>query len=210
MRAVNLMPRHLDESRSRRGLVVVLGALAVLAALTLLLGVLRMQASAQADGHRADLELTEAALARLPKPEPTPQPATPDITAERSNRIAALQSALQTRVPVDKLLSDLSYVVPDDVWLTGFTLAAPSADAPATAGASAITIEGSTYSQPAVARFLARLQTLSSIDGARLGQSTRVESKPGTSDSKQKGKQAKPKVVITFTVNADLVRGASS
>jgi Tfp pilus assembly protein PilN len=213
MRAVNLLPRDVEQGRSRRRIPPILAVVGVVVAVTLLVGVLGMQASAQADGHRADLALTEAAIARLPKP--VARPALPDVSAERSNRITALQSALATRVPVDKLLTELSYVVPDDVWLTGFTLSAPSEAAgqvaPSGSGVGgSVTIEGSTYSQPAIARFLARLSTLPSLDRVRLTQSARVEPQVAPSDPKQKRPRAKPKVVVTFTVNADLADGKLS
>jgi Tfp pilus assembly protein PilN len=202
MRAVNLMPRDVQDTRSRRGALPVLAALALLVAVTAVLGVLGMQASAQADGYEADLALTEAALARLPKPAPTP--ALPDMSAERSNRIAALQSALATRVPVDRLLTDLSYVVPDDVWLTGFSLAAPTET-----GTATVTIEGTTYSQPAIARFLARLSTLPALDGSRLTKSERVVPQaPEPANGKRVA--PKPKAVITFTVTADVAQGTRS
>lgn len=216
MRAVNLLPRDL-EIGSKRSAKPVVAALVALVALTALAGVLGMQASAQADGQRADLALTEAAIARIPVP--TPQPAAPDVSVERSNRIAALQSALSTRVPVDKLLGDLSFVVPDDVWLTGLTVSIPDRvsgqAAPATAGeapSSTVTIEGATYSQPAIARFLARLNALSSLGDVQLTESARVE--PQTTESsaqpKSSKKQKKPKVVVTFTVTAGIGTGLQS
>jgi Tfp pilus assembly protein PilN len=217
MRAVNLLPRDVDASGSGRSLKPVLVLLGAVVALTAVFGVLRLNASAQADGARADLELAESALASLPTPEP--QPAAPDVSAERSNRIAALQSALATRVPVDRLLHDLSYVVPDDVWLTGFSLSIPSAaaepGAPASPGATpaTVTIEGATFSQPSIARFLARLAALSSLGDSRLTESARVEQQPeasGAGTKKKARKKAKPKVVLTFTVTADLALGARS
>ena len=94
-----------------------------------------MQASAQADERRGDLELTEASLARIPKHEQ--QPAAPDMSAERSNRVAAFQSALSTRVPVDKVMRELTYVVPEDVWLNGLTVIIPTETGPAAGAADA-------------------------------------------------------------------------
>jgi Tfp pilus assembly protein PilN len=215
MRAVNLLPRDADATGAKRNVKPVVAVVGAVVALTAVMGVLGMQASAQADGARADLELTEAAIARIPKP--AAQPVAPDVSVERGNRIAALQSALSTRVPVDKVLTDLSYVVPDDVWLTGFTLTIPSevagqgAPAPGAAPAATVTIKGATYSQPSIARFLARLSALSSLGDSRLTESARADQPAASAtDAKTKKARKKPKVVITFTVTADLAQGARS
>ncbi len=222
MRAVNLLPRDAATAGSRRSVKPIIAAVGALVAVTAVMGVLGMNSSAQADGARADLELTEAAIASIPKP--VAQPAAPDVSVERSNRLAALQSALSTRVPVDRLLTDLSYVVPDDVWLTGFTLAIPSDAAPqgsppttpgatppgAAPAAATVTIKGATYSQPSIARFLARLSALSSLGESRLTESARVEQSADSATDSKKKKQKKPKVVVTFTVTAVLADGARS
>ena len=176
-----------------------------------------MQASAQADERRGDLELTEVALARIPKREQLP--VAPDMSGERSNRVAAFQSALSTRVPVDKVMRELSYVVPADVWLNGLTVtvptetgptAAPAGQAPGGASTAAtVTIKGATYSQASIARFLARLSALSSLENVRLTESARVEPQADTSTepgAKAKAKKSKKtqRVVVTFTATADL------
>lgn len=207
MRAVNLLPREVETTRTKRELLPVLAAVGCVAAVTVVAGLLGMSASSRADGLRADLQLTEAAIARLPVR--VPQPVAPDVSGERGNRIAALQSALSTRVPVDRLLTELSYVVPDDVWLTGLTVTIPSEAAaqPSSPGDAAtlstVTIEGATFTQPSIARFLARLSALSSLDGARLTESARVEPQAGDTTKKAK-------VVITFTVTANLGQGLRS
>ena len=115
------------------------------------------------------------------------------------------------------MLRELSYIVPEDVWLTGLTLSIPAdvaagaTAAPATAGAattSTVTIKGATYSQPAIARFLARLSAVSTLDQARLTESARVEppaeDDAASSTPKRKRPKRKPKIVITFTMTADL------
>lgn len=202
MRAVNLLPREVETTRTKRELLPVLAAVGCVAAVTVVAGLLGMSASSRADGLRADLQLTEAAIARLPVR--VPQPVAPDVSGERGNRIAALQSALSTRVPVDRLLTELSYVVPDDVWLTGLTVTAAQPSSPGDAATlSTVTIEGATFTQPSIARFLARLSALSSLDGARLTESARVEPQAGDTTKKAK-------VVITFTVTANLGQGLRS
>jgi len=220
MRAVNLLPRDADVAKSRGRTLPVVVAVACVAAVTVVAGLLGMQASSEADEHRANLELAEAALARIPTGEQ--QPVAPDMTAERSNRVAAFQSALSTRVPVDKVMRELSYVVPEDVWLNGLTVtvpteavpaASPPGEAPGTAAtgtAATVTIKGATYSQTSIARFIARLSALSSLQNVRLTESSRVEPQAAT-DPKAKGtSKKKQKVVVTFTATADLARGQTS
>ena len=220
MRAVNLLPRDLEAVSSGGTRRLVLAAAGGVAAVTVLAGILGMNASSKVDEQRGSLELTEAAIARLPANER--QPVAPDMTAERSSRIAALQSALSTRTPVDRVMAQLSYVVPEDVWLSGLTLMIPSevASTPGQApGADAtgatVALTGATYSQAAIARFLARLSTLSALDNVRLTESNRVEPQANPL-SPADGGQAKPtatkkqKVVVTFTITADLRQGATS
>src|SRR6185312_3969873 len=99
MRAVNLLPRDAEVGSSRGKRLPLVVGVGCVAAVTIIAALLGMQASAQADESRANLELAESALARIPAREQ--QPVAPDMTVERSNRVAALQSALSTRVPVD-------------------------------------------------------------------------------------------------------------
>jgi Tfp pilus assembly protein PilN len=214
MRAVNLLPRDTEAVRSP-SVLPILAAVGALVGVTIVVGMLGMKASAQADQRRADLELTEAALARIPKT--APQAAAPDVSVERSNRIAALERALSTSVPIDRLLTDLSYVVPEDVWLTGFTVTIPSDAAAAgsspTPGAGAapaatVTIKGAAYAQPSIARFLARLASLSSLGHARLAESARVE--PQAPEAGAKKPKKTQRAVITFTVTAELGEGMRS
>ena len=218
MRAVNLLPRDLEAVSSGGTRRLVLAAAGGVAAVTVLAGILGMNASSKVDEQRGSLELTEAAIARLPANER--QPVAPDMTAERSSRIAALQSALSTRTPVDRVMAQLSYVVPEDVWLSGLTLTIPSevASTPGQAtGADAtgatVALTGATYSQAAIARFLARLSTLSALDNVRLTESNRVEPQANPVSPADQAKPTatkKQKVVVTFTVTADLHQGATS
>jgi Tfp pilus assembly protein PilN len=218
MRAVNLLPRDLEVVSSGGTRRLVLAALGGAAAVTLVAGILGMNASGKADEQRASLELTEAAIARIPVKEETP--VAPNVTTERSDRIAALQSALSTRTPVDKVLTELSYVVPEDVWLSGLSVTIPSdvaatptpGQAPgATATAASVVVSGATYSQTSIARFLARLSALSALDNVRLTESSRVapQSDP-TAPAGATSKTKKQKIVVTFTITADLRQGATS
>jgi Tfp pilus assembly protein PilN len=219
MRAVNLLPRDAEVPRGGSRRLPILIALGVVAGVTVLFAMTTMQASSKAAASRGDLELAQSALAALPKAGG--EPAAPELTTERSNRLAALRTALGTRAPVDRFFRDLSYVVPGDVWLTGLNVtvasdtaqsAPPSA---ADAAASAVTIDGATYSQAAIARFVSRLAALGSLANAHLTESTRVEPQAeapsGAAPAKGKAKRTKrPRAVITFKVAAEFVEGRAS
>src|SRR6188474_1335201 len=124
MRAVNLLPRDVEVDSSGGTRRLVLAAVGGAAAVTLLAGILGMNASGKVDERRASLELTEAAIERIPVKDQAL--VAPEVSTERSDRIAALQSALSTRTPVDKVLMQLAYVVPEDVWLSGLSVTTPS------------------------------------------------------------------------------------
>ena len=221
MRAVNLLPRDAEVVSSGGTRRLVLAAVGGAAAVTLLAGILGMNASGKVDEQRASLELTEAAIARIPVKDQAP--VAPEVSTQRSDRIAALQSALSTRTPVDRVMTELSYVVPEDVWLSGLSVTIPSdvaatppppGQAPAaTATAATVVVMGATYSQTSIARFLARLAALSALDNVRLTESTRFAPPADPTQAaggKATAKPTKQKVVVTFTITADLKQGATS
>ena len=63
-------------------------------------------------------------------------------------------------------------------------------------------------------RFLARLSALSALDNVRLTESTRVapqaDPTQAAAGGKARAKPKKQKVVVTFTITADLKQGATS
>ena len=127
---------------------------------------------------------------------------------------------MSTRVPVDRLLRELAYVLPEDAWLTGLTASAPTTAAPtgAPAGAAApatsvpnVTIQGATYSHQSVARVLARLAALPTLSDVRLTASARIEPAPAPeAEGKKKKKVKKQKPVVTFTITASVRSGGSA
>lgn len=217
MRAVNLLPR--DAGRTRTGttrtpLLIAAGGAAVATSAAV---VLFLSASGTATELRIQLAETRAALATLPS---TPRPAvsTGALVQERSNRVVALAAALSTRIPFDRLLREVSYVLPEDAWLTGITALAPAdaeavgtapgtAPAPSSTGQQGVTIQGSTYSHESVARVLARLSALPSLTNVRLTASARVEPETSATDG---AKKKAGKTVVTFAVAATLRSGSSS
>ena len=218
MRAVNLLPR--DEQRERREetrtpLVVLAGGLAAVTAVAV---VLSFGASGAATDRREELAFTESAIALLPKAsEPTIFGGT--LAQERADRVAALSAALSSRVSFDRLFREISYVLPEDAWLTGMTASLPVSAVPAStspggapptstpAGTDEVTIQGATYSHDAVARVLGRLSVIPSLENVRLVASARVE--PPAMAAPQESK-ARRKTIVTFSVAATLRTGGSS
>ncbi len=217
MRAVNLLPRDEQRARFEGARTPLLIAAGGVAAVTAGAVVLAFSASGTADDRRAELTAVEAAIARLPK---APKPAVTQgaILQERTDRTAALSAALSTRISFDRLLREISYVLPEDAWLTGLKAVSPQSFAPATSSPGGtpppalttlegVTIEGATYSHDSVARLLSRLSAAPSLENVRLTSTARIELQ--TAASQEPGGQAaaptKPgKPVVTFTITATL------
>ena len=218
MRAVNLLPRDVERTPGDRSRLLVLLVAGGAAAVTAGVAVAFLSASGAAGDRRAELAAVEDAIALVPDsglPAVTPA----NLVQERTDRVAALAAALSTRTPFDRLLRELSFVLPEDAWLTGITAAAPASAAPtgaAPGGASpssstttqGVTIQGATYSHRSVARVLARFSVIPSLENIRLTASARVEPQADAiEDAKTKKKQ---KAVVTFTVSATIRTGSSS
>lgn len=221
MRAVNLLPRDVDTRGDRGRLVPVVVAACGLLVLVVLLGAVYRSASGAVDARRSELASTEAAINRLPAPQ-RPQASNGLVAQERADRVAALSGAMATRVPFDRLLRDLAYVLPEDAWLTGLAASAPvqtdatgvppAGSAPtATTGTRGVTIEGSTFSQQSVSRVLARLAALPTLADVRLVTSAQAADEPADAAA-QSGKKSKARkrTVVTFTIDANLRSGSGS
>ena len=116
MRAVNLLPREPKRTRKAPSAVFQLALLSpfVVAAL---LAAGYLLASAKVNDREATLQALRAELASLPAPPPQPQ-VSPELALQRDQRISALSTALQTRLAWDRILREISAVLPGDVWLT--------------------------------------------------------------------------------------------
>ena len=211
---------HLERQRSDGGRAPVLLVGGGVAAVTAAAVVLFMSASGSVSEQRSQLESVEASIARIPAAgQPAVAPDT--IAQERTDRVTALAAAMSTRVPLDRLLRELAYVLPEDTWLTGLTASAPATAAPtgAPAGAAApatsapnITIQGATYSHQSVARVLARLAALPTLSDIRLTASARIEpaAPAPEAEGKKKKKVKKQKPVVAFTITASVRSGGSA
>ena len=203
MRAVNLLPK--DETRGRQPTPVplLLGIpLALLA--TVGLGAGYLQAAGKVTERHQRLESLTAQEAALPK-VPATSAIEQTLVSQRTPRITALGAALSRRVAWDRLLREVSQVLPDDVWLDNLQLTSPNpavATVPPTAPvpgavATGVLMSGSTYSPESVARLLARMQLVPDLTNVQLqeGHITKV----GAQD------------VIKFTILADVrLAGATS
>ncbi len=170
MRAVNLLPS--DDTRGGRqgrpipALVACFGTVVV----TAVIAAMFLSASSKVGQQRTTLEGLQTELAATPAPPPAkPQSAAESgLPAEKTARIAALATALSQRVVWDRVLRELSQVLPEDVWLTSLGATAPGI-ANVTTG---VELAGFTYSQDGVARLLTRLQLLPNLTGVSLVSST--------------------------------------
>lgn len=175
MRAVNLLPK--DEGRGRRqpGAVALTGVLGSVLLTAVLAGWFLMAASGVTD-RQAELDALGAELAAIPEPSPLPS-ARSSLVAEKDARVTVLGKALGARIAWDRVLREVSLVIPEDVWLETMNTNGPDAAAaapapgqtPAAVGGFSIT--GFTYSHDGVARLLARLSVIPHLENVKLGSS---------------------------------------
>ena len=214
MRAVNLLPPDFSRRSVRRrssrfawvptpagSPLAVLGLLALVLP-AILLALAYMRESSTVDERRATLESLQQQLAATPAPARGPA-----VPATGAQRLAAFSTAAQNRVAFDRVLHDVSRVIPENVWLTSLrasmaatatATATPTGGAPApvdatTAGFSAT---GYTRTQKAVARLLSRLELVPGLTNVQLQTSAFTV----VSDRR----------VVEFTVLAQIVPTAAS
>ena len=199
MRAVNLLPGG-DAKRSKTNvpvLVGVAGAVVVCA----LLSFMFLSASSQVRDKQNELSAINAQIAVIPPPPP-PDAAGAALASQQKARLTALSGALSKRVAWDRVLRNLSLVLPSDVWLSTLSASSPASPASAVvpvlaAGATptGFLLSGYTYSQQGVARLLSRLEVLPDLTNVQLQNSS--QSLIGTQN------------IVQFVIAAS-VRGATS
>ena len=196
MRAVNLLPRdHGQRTIKKESLPVLVGACGALL-VAAVLGAMFMMGSGKIAAQQRKLDDLNRRFAALPPAPPGPSSEQQQLAGEQSARVAALSSALSSRVSWDRVFREFSLVLPDDVWLT--QLSAKSPISPATNAASnggstapsEFLISGRTYSHDGVARLLSRLQVVPDLTNVQLVSSTL--SKLGNLD------------VVEFSIAADI------
>lgn len=171
MRAVNLLPRDEPKKSFEATRGVVFGAAGGAALVTALLVSMTMSAGGAIGEKQAELDSMRAQIAAIPPAVVKDTSKDDALAAEKGARVGALSAALTSRVAWDRVLRQVSLVLPEDVWLTNLTATAPTSALPAgatTSAAPGFTLTGSTYSQNGVARFLSRLSVVPDLANVRL------------------------------------------
>jgi Tfp pilus assembly protein PilN len=209
MRAVNLLPRQQVQQKRERTtnpvpFVAGIGGAAVV--LALVGGFLL--ANRSADRQRQALNTARAVLAATPEHHVSAKTNAfrSAVLSQREERSLALAAAIGKRVAWDRILRRITLVTPGDVWLSSVSGTMPIDSASAVVGAAAttstsalpptptaLTIEGSTYSQAGVARLLERLQVLPDLKNVQL-----------TSSEKQ---ELGGRKIVNFTIVSDIRKG---
>jgi Tfp pilus assembly protein PilN len=156
MRAVNLLPGDATEGRKTPPLPVLVGCGGTVL-VTLFLAFTFLSATKTVGERKQALSDAQATLASIPAPDPPPAIVT-QLPQQKADRVMALASVLGQRIAFDRIVREVSQIVPSDVWLQTLTLSVPKTATPGVAGPDSFNLVGYTYSQEAVARFLARLE----------------------------------------------------
>ena len=228
MRAVNLLPRDLQHAKSIRNedpAVVVGSALGVVVMIAVGAAFFNAHSHANAQQKRlteARLELAQLAQKTRPQhttPRPqvpiTPIVPPPTIVGDEAAWLTAVSSTLSQRIAWDRVLREVSLVMPDDVTLSSLTMTAPTpvGAIPGTAAAPAqgFVIDGSAFSYPSVARLLSRLGLVPDLSGVTLTNSS--SDKGGVAFSitaTVKGAPAPPAPVATTPAATDTTATTTS
>ena len=204
MRAVNLLPKdHAQRSRKQQNVPALVSS-ALIVLITGLMGVLYFSAKSTAQQKEFELEDAKAELALLPTAADlaSANAGTDHLRSEHAARLAALSTALTHRVSWDRVLREISLVLPEDVWLKDLTATSPSrpgGTAPVNvAGAppQGFAINGYTYSHEAVARLLSRLTVIPDLQHVWLERSTRAI--------------AGGRAIVSFTIRAAVRAGGGT
>ena len=141
MRAVNLLPRDDQNKTQRKQNVPVLISTALIVLVTGLIGVMYLSSKSTAQSKEYELEDARAELALLPSVADINAKDAPmrTLKSEHDARVTALSAALTRRVAWDRILREISLVLPNDVWLRTMSAASPT---PATGAAPAVTPAG--------------------------------------------------------------------
>ena len=182
MRAINLLPKDDARRGSQKPQWIVLVPVVLAVLLTAGFSAMFLSASGKVKDKQAQLQQLQDELQAIPTPNASKVKTQTALAADKQARVSALSTALSRRVAWDRVFRELSLVLPNDVWLTTVSAKAPvpSASAvvapPAAPGssvsASEVTLDGYTYSHPAVARLLSRLAVIPDLVNVQLQQSS--------------------------------------
>lgn len=223
MRAVNLLPKDLQNAKSIRHedpAVVVGSALGVIVMITL--GAAFYTAHGKANAQQAALTKARLELAQLSthqratqKPAKPAVPVTPIVpppvvTGEEATWLTAVSTNLSERIAWDRVLREVSLVVPDDVTLTQLTMTAPtptSEAAAATSGAQVaqgFVIAGNAFSYDSVARLLSRLSLVPDLSNVTLSSTGSVAAAASGSSGTPGSTSSSSASGVTFNITASV------
>ena len=193
MRAVNLLPKDQQGGgrsiREEEPAVVVGSALGAIVMIALIASFMTAHGKANAEQKKLDAarieyaqvseqrKKEEAKLKPVKPAEPvTPIVPPPSVTGQEATWLSSVSQVLDQRIAWDRILREVSLVMPSDVTLTALTLTAPTTPVPGTTAPATpvqgFTITGSAYSYDSVARLLSRLSLVPDLDGVTLSNST--------------------------------------
>jgi hypothetical protein len=205
MRAVNLLPKDDIRVVTKTQKIAVGVGTGGAVIMTALLAMMFLSASSKVHDSQLTLDDLHAQLAVIPPPPPGPTAGETALASQEKPRADAVSAALQRRVAWDRVMRELSLVLPEDVWLSKLSAKSPvspsmtaTGSAPAVGGPpTQVTIDGYTYSHDAVARLLSRLAVVPDLQNVALQHSSLVK--------------VENQSVVQFTIAADLrIPGVSS
>lgn len=182
MRAINLLPKDGAHRGRQKTQWIVLVPVVLAVLMTAVFSAMFLSASSKVKDKQAELAQVQDELHAIPTPDANKVKTQSALAADKQARVTALSTALSRRVAWDRVFRELSLVLPSDVWLATISAKAPvpsssaTVPAPAAAGSSVaateFTLDGYTYSHPAVARLLSRLAIVPDLVNVQLQQST--------------------------------------
>jgi Tfp pilus assembly protein PilN len=207
MRAVNLLPSESKAaSRSAPQPAILAAAISGVVAVAVIGGGNLIQ-TARLSSAQKTLNAAKIQLAATPLPPKTPQvtPPPPVVAQEMQPRLAAVSSALSTRIAWDRILREFSLVLPSDIQINSLGLTGPG-----TASASGLQLTGVTYSYDGVARLLSRMALVPDLTDVNLSTTSVANGVVSfTISSGIKGATA-PAAVVQPPVGTTTTSGATS
>jgi Tfp pilus assembly protein PilN len=188
MRAVNLLPRDVARTKTRQVNAPLLTGVIAAVFVTFVLAAGFLHESANVAHKQTELDAARAELALIPAPAPIDS-ASSTLAGEQTQRIAALQTALNGRIAWDRVLREISLVLPGDVSLSVLSLQAPAvapvtppvgavsatpAPSPVTSTSTGVTMNGNALSHQGVVLLLSRLALVPDLENVTLGHSARL------------------------------------
>lgn len=207
MRAVNLLPSESKAaSRGAPQPAILAAAISGVVAVAVIGGGNLIQ-TARLSSAQKTLNAAKIQLAATPLPPKTPQvtPPPPVVAQEMQPRLAAVSSALSTRIAWDRILREFSLVLPSDIQINSLGLTGPG-----TASASGLQLTGVTYSYDGVARLLSRMALVPDLTDVNLSTTSVANGVVSfTINSGIKGATA-PAAVVQPPVGTTTTSGATS